>query len=314
MDFQEIEQFVTEVRNRVNQYLSSGSNEISQEQLAKQAGISGGALSSFRAGNYQGNNENVAKKLMPVLDAIKSRETAALTVKEPEIIETAIMREMWFGLQYASDRNDVIVIYGAPGIGKTITLEKYVKNNPTALFVTASPNIRSGRDIMEELLEAMNKRAEGRNKALEKSIISSLKHSNRMIIIDEAHFLRLDGLETLRRIYDATKCPLVLVGNPKIMEAITEKNKTVTGQFFSRAVRIALDTKVPMDDVKGIVLQNGVNLTDECLQELYKVANMIGALRIMTKLFLFAWTIANKKNQPISLEDILTARKIIISV
>lgn len=314
MDFQGSEQFVTEVRNRVNNYLNLGSNEISQEQLAKQAGISGGALSSFRTGTYQGSNENVAKKLMPVLDAIKSRETAALTVKEPEIIETAIMREMWFGLQYASDRNDVIVIYGAPGIGKTITLERYVKNNPTALFVTASPNIRSGRDIMEELLEAMGKKADGRNKALEKSIISTLKNSNRTILIDEAHFMRLDGLETLRRIYDATKCPLVLVGNPKIMEAITEKNKTVTGQFFSRAVRIALDTKVPMDDVKGIVLQNGVNLADECLQELYKVANMIGALRIMTKLFLFAWTIANKKSQPISLEDILTARKIIISV
>ena len=313
MDYQETEEFVNEVRSRVNTYLNSGNNEISQEQLAKQAGISGAALSTFLAGTYQGRNENVAKKLMPVLDAIKSRATAALAAKEPEIIETATMREMWFGLQYASDRNDIIVIYGAPGIGKTVTLESYVKTNPTALFLTAGPNIRSGRDIMEELLEAMNKRADGRNKALEKSIISALKNSNRMIIIDEAHFLRLDGLETLRRIYDATKCPLVLVGNPKIMEIITEKNKTVTGQFFSRSVRIALDGKVPMDDVKGIVQQNGVNLADECLQELLKVANMIGALRIMTKLFLFAWTIANKKGQTIAMEHILAAKKVIIT-
>lgn len=312
MEYQETEQFVSEVRNRVNEYLNSGEN--SQEQLAKQAGVSGAALSTFLAGTYQGRNENVAKKLLPVLEAMKSRETAALTVKEPEIIETAVMREMWFGLQYASDRNDVIVIYGAPGIGKTVTLENYVKTNPAALFFTASPNIRSGRDIMEELLEAMNKRAEGRNKTLEKNIINSLRNSNRMIIIDEAHFLRLDGLETLRRIYDATKCPLVLVGNPKIMEIITEKNKTVTGQFFSRSVRIALDTKIPMEDVKGIVLQNGVSLADECLQELHRIANMIGALRIMTKLFLFAWTIATKKGQAISLEHILAAKKVIISV
>lgn len=311
MEYQGTEQFVEEVRRRVNEYLNSGEN--SQEQLAKQAGVSGAALSTFLAGTYQGRNENVAKKLLPVLEAMKSRETAALIVKEPDIIETSVMREMWFGLQYASDRNDVIVIYGAPGIGKTVTLESYVKTNPSALFFTASPNIRSGRDIMEEILEAMNKRAEGRNKALEKNIINSLKNSNRMIIIDEAHFLRLDGLETLRRIYDATKCPLVLVGNPKIMEAITEKNKTITGQFFSRAVRIALDGKVPIDDVKNIVLQNGISLADECLQELLKVANMIGALRIMTKLFLFAWTIANKKGQSISMEHILAAKKVIIT-
>lgn len=311
MDMQDTEQFITDVRNRVNEYLSAGDN--SQEQLAKQAGVSGAALSTFLAGTYQGRNENVAKKVLPVLEAMKSRETAVLTIKEPEIIETSTMREMWFGLQYASDRNDVIVIYGAPGVGKTVTIENYVKANPTSIFFTASPNIRSGRDIMEELLEAMNKRAEGRNKALEKNIIGSLKNSNRMIIIDEAHFLRLDGLETLRRIYDATRCPLVLVGNPKIMEIITEKNKTVTGQFFSRSVRIALDTKVPMDDVKGIVLQNGINLADECLQELYRTANMIGALRIMTKLFLFAWTIASKKGQNISMEHIMAAKKVIIT-
>lgn len=314
MDYQETEEFVTEVRNRTNAYLASSNNEVSQEQLAKQAGISGAALSTFLGGTYQGRNENVAKKLLPVLEATKARETAVLSVKEPEIIETNVMREIWFGLQYASDRNDVIMIYGAPGIGKTITLESYVKVNPTALFFTASPNIRSGRDIMEEILEAMNKKADGRNKSLEKGIISALKNTNRMIIIDEAHFLRLDGLETLRRIYDATKCPVVLVGNPKIMEIVTEKNKTVTGQFFSRSVRIALENKVPMDEVKGIVLQNGVDLKEECLTELHKAANMIGALRIMTKLFLFAWTIANRQNQAISIEHILAAKKVIISV
>ena len=311
MTYQE-DQIVDEVRSRVNDLLNAGG--ITQEQLAKQSGVSAAALSTFLAGTYQGRNENVAKKLLPMLEATKSRETAIQTVKEPEIIETVVMRAMRFGLQYASDRNDVIVIYGAPGVGKTVTLESYVRSNPTAIFMTASPNIRSGRDIMEELLETLGKKNQGRNRFLEKSILSALKNSNRMIIIDEAHFLRLDGLETLRRIYDATKCPLVLVGNPKIMEIITERNKTVTGQFFSRAVRIALDTKVPMADVKGIVLQNGVTLTDECLQELYRVANMIGALRIMTKLLMFSWSIAHKQGQAISLEHILAAKQIIISV
>ena len=61
-------------------------------------------------------------------------------------------------------------------------------------------------------------------------------------------------------------------------------------------------------------LQNGVSLADECLQELYKVANQIGALRIMTKLFLFAWTIATRKNEGISLNHILAAKKVIVSV
>ena len=137
-----IEQFISDVRNRTNTFLATG--ETSQGALAKQVGISGGSLSAFLADNYNGSNENIARKLLPVLESRKAREVAVLAVKEPEIIETGVMREMRFGLQYASDRNDVIVIYGAPGVGKTVTLESYIKTNPAALFMTGSPNIRSG--------------------------------------------------------------------------------------------------------------------------------------------------------------------------
>ena len=298
---------------KVNAYLDT-QKEISQEKFAKMAGVSGGSLSSFLAGKYHGRVDNVAKKIIAVLETEETRKEAVVAVKEPERVVTATMKEMWFGLQYANDRNDVIVIYGAPGIGKTVTLNRWVAENPNSLFFTASPNIRSGRDVMEEILEALNKKAEGRNKNLEKNIISILRNTNRPIIIDEAHFLRLDGLETLRRIYDATKCPLILVGNPAIMESITERNKSITGQFFSRAVRIALDMKVNMEDVKAIVLQNGVDLDEECLGELHKVANSIGAFRIMVKLFLFAWTIANQYKESIAIEHIRTAKKVIISV
>ncbi len=301
-----------DTRNRINELLAAG--EVTQAALAKQIGISSGALSSFLTGNYRGNNENIAKKLLAAVESAEVRENAVLTVKEPEIIETNIMREMWFGLDYASKRNSIVVIYGDPGIGKTVAIETYVKTNINAIFLTAGPNTRSGRDIMEELLEAGNKKAEGRNRLLEKNIIAMLKGSNRMIIIDEAHFLRLDGLETLRRIYDATKCPLVMVGNPKIMEIITEKNRTITGQFFSRSVRLALDSKVPMEDVEGIVLQNGVSLAAECLKELHAVANQIGALRLMTNLFIVAWSAAINQKENISLDHILAAKKVIVSV
>ena len=95
---------------------------------------------------------------------------------------------------------------------------------------------------------------------------------------------------------------------------ITEQNKTLTGQFFSRAVRIALDGKISLNDVKAIVLQNGMNLDNDCIGELYRVASGVGALRVMTKLFLFAWTIANSAKRAIGIEDIKTARKVIISV
>lgn len=306
-----IERYIQDTRDKANAFIAEG--KTTQTNLAKQAGISGAALSQFLTESYAGSNENIARKILPVLDASEARANSVTTVKEPDVVETAIMREIMFGLQYASDRNDTIVIYGAPGIGKTVAIEKYVKANPTVIAFTASPNIRNGRDVMEELLEAMNKNVVGRNKLLEKAIINALDGSNRMIIIDEAHFMRLSALETLRRICDATRCPLVLVGNPQIMEIITEKNKTITGQFFSRSVRFALDSEIQMQDVERIVQQNGVSLADSCLSELHKIANQIGALRVMTKLFLFAWTLATRKQENISLDHIMAAKKVIVT-
>lgn len=313
MDTMDVRENVMDVISRVNDFLAQH-DDISQEKLAKMAGISGGSLSSFLKGQYGGRAERVAQKLAAVLDTEESRTDAVLTVREPEIVETAVMRQVEFGLQYANDRNDVICIYGAPGIGKTVTLNSWVATHPNSIFFTASPNIHTGKDVMEEILEAMNKKRTGRNRVLEKAIIQVLNNSNRAIIIDEAHFLRLSALETLRRIHDTTNVPLILVGNPAIMDIITEQNKTLTGQFFSRAVRIALDPKVSLEDVKSIVLQNGMNLDQECLHELHKVAAGVGALRVMTKLFLFAWTMANSAKRAIGIDDIRQARKVIISV
>ena len=301
-----------DVIRRVEDYLAAH-EEVSREQFAKMAGISGGALSSFLKGKYQGRVDVVSQKIAAVLETEESREGAVMTVKEPDIVETDVMQKMIFGFQYANDRNDMICIYGAPGIGKTVTVNRWVEGHPNSIFFTASPNIHNGRDVMEEILEAIGKKQTGRNKALEKSIVQILKGSNRAIIIDEAHFLRLSALETLRRIHDITDVPLILVGNPAIMDIITEQNKTLTGQFFSRAVRIALDAKVPLEDVKKIVLQHGVQMDKDCIAELHRVARGTGALRVMTKLFLFAWMLANDAKRAIGMDDILRARQVIIS-
>lgn len=304
---------IESIADRVRQYIEDHEG-MSQEKFAKLAGMSGGTLSMFLKNQCKGNVERTAKRILAVLESEEDREFAKTTVREPEIVRTSIMEKIWLGLTYANSRNDIVVVYGYPGLGKTCALKKWVDEHASSLFITASPNIKTGRDIMEEILEAMSRKAEGRNKLLEKNIIRALKGTNRAIIIDEAHFLRLEGLETLRRIYDATNCPLILAGNNKIMDMITERNKTVTGQFFSRAVRIALEPVVTIEDIEQIVLQNGVDLDDECIDELYKVANEIGSLRVMTKLFLFAWTLANEEGLPITIDHIRRAKGVIISV
>ena len=117
-----------------------------------------------------------------------------------------------------------------------------------------------------------------------------------------------------RQIYDATGVPLILVSNPTIMDKITEKNKLITGQFFSRSVKIQLDETIPLEDVQGIVLQNGVELDEEALDELHRAANKTGALRLMTKLYLFALKMAHSAGEKLSIRHIQAAEQVITIV
>ena len=94
---------------RVKKYLTTHT-DISQEKLAKQIGISGAALSGVLRGSYKGDKKAIADKLEALLIADESRSRAINEIKAPEIIETNIMRQINFGMDYARDRNYIIVI------------------------------------------------------------------------------------------------------------------------------------------------------------------------------------------------------------
>lgn len=298
----------SEIIERTKNFLEKG--EVSQEKLAKNAGISGASLSQFLAGTYKGVNATIAAKLTAVLNAADNRQKALTTVKEPEYVDTKVSEQIFVGLEYARDRNGIIIIYGDPGIGKTVSIKRWLKENPVSIFFTASPSKSGKKAVMEEILESLGKKVQGHGNRMEKAIISALNSTNRPIVIDEAQFLNFDALETLRTIYDATKCPLVLVGNSVIMSTITESNKSVTGQFFSRSVILEIDSAFDMEDIKAIVLQNDFQLDDDCLEELHKAANKTGALRVMTDMFLFAWSSANKCKEKVNIKHILSSKKV----
>ena len=84
-------------------------------------------------------------------------------------------------------------------------------------------------------------------------------------------------------------------------------------ELLKKHRRIALDTKVSLAEVKAIVLQNGVKLNDDCINEFYRVATGVGALRVMTKMLMFAWSMANNLHHAIGIDDVMKARRVIIS-
>ncbi|MDR3561878.1 MAG: AAA family ATPase [Negativicutes bacterium] len=294
---------INQVRDQLRSYIVT--SDKSQTQIAREIGVSGSVLSQFQKGIYTGTNEKIAYAVQQWLELETRRQT---TVKVPGFAMTTIAEEVIAIAKYAHEHQDTGVVYGPAGSGKTVALKQYVEQNPGTVFLTADVTISNSKAILEELLDKLGRQEYGDRRRLRKAAVTILKGSGRLIIIDEAQHLTLKALETIRSIYDECGIGLVLSGNEQVYTNMIGKRNAPFAQLFSRVgIRRGLSGKVNMDDIKKIVCQD-MAVEKECLEQFHKIASTPGGMRLMVKLFVLAWTIANGLNEPLSLDAIRTAQ------
>ncbi len=283
----------------------------SQSELSRITGLSPATISQFLKGIYAGNNEQIAYTIMKALEIEIRRKDA---IKTPQFVMTSIAEDVLAVVKYAHDYKDIGIIYGDAGIGKTMTLKQYAAQNPGTVFITVNPTNSNSKAILEELVEKLGKQEYGDRRRLRRTVVSSLKDSGRLVIIDEAQHLQMSALETLRSIYDECGIGLVLCGNETVYTQMKGKAKAAEfAQLFSRVgIRRYLNNqKISKDDVKKIVGQEA-EVSGECLDFFYKVANSPGGIRTMVKLFILSWTLANSMGESLNLQAIRAANELLM--
>ena len=65
-------------------------------------------------------------------------------------------------------------------------------------------------------------------------IVQRLQGTKGLLILDEAQHLMLPALESLRSIYDATECGLVLMGNEAVYSRLSGRRSAEFAYLFSR--------------------------------------------------------------------------------
>lgn len=108
---------------------------------------------------------------------------------------------------------------GAPGCGKTTVIEEYAKRNENVVVIEACSGMREN-DLLEEIADGLGITLKsGSSNRKIKQIIREYSDDNIMFIIDEAEYLKkwnIDKFEDLRKIWDKTGIPIVLVGTEKL--------------------------------------------------------------------------------------------------
>ncbi len=235
-------------------------------ELAKKIDVSPAIITQIGKGEYNLTEGNVVYNKIARYLELRDKKN---TFREITFVETSISKRILGIMEYCQMQHIICTIHGIAGVGKTITAERYVEKNPSAIKIDLIPGTCGGKGLLEEICEALKINSDGKERKLFKRIVEKLKGSNKMIIIDEAQGLKKDAIEYIKSIYDAAKVAIILIGNKGIYEKIAGDQSERDSRMCSRAFMNCELSKndILYDDIK-LVFEG---LDEDAIKYLYKI-------------------------------------------
>ena len=252
----------------------------SQRQISRETGLSTSVISQFLNSSYSGDNEEVARTISQYLTISKKRlNIVSATQFYPELHNT---KDVLFTCFYAHQHNEIALVTGDAGAGKTTALHHYTNISTGVIFVTANACTTSATAVLGLICKELGQRIPGRKAMLMDVLVEQLKGSNRLIIIDEADHLSLDALQAVRNINDLAGVGIVLSGNDKIYRQMLAGRRSY--EFDQLRTRIVVRKKVINDYTVEEMTAIFPGLNHDCIGYLLRLANA-ESLRTAKKLY-----------------------------
>ncbi len=269
---------------------------LSQAAAAAGIGISDAALSQWLRGKYGGDSGAVAAKAGQWLAAqSERRDLLARSPAPPEWADTPLARRAMAALAHAHLAADMCAVYGAPGLGKTLSARRYAGLRPNVWIATATRATRSVTGTLRQVADAMQLRSVPRRAAdLESAAVERLRGSGGLLIVDEAQHLPTASLEELRSLHDASACGLALVGSDPLWLRLSAGRHPELAQLYSRVGKRVRLGGVTAADVAALLSAWGLQ---EAGLEFHAgaIAARPGGLRSLVKALSLARSAADSK-------------------
>ncbi|EAW1161817.1 AAA family ATPase [Salmonella enterica subsp. enterica serovar Berta] len=214
----------------------------SQGQVARAIGRSVTAMNQYVQGKYNGDIADMEERIGNFIRRVREKQNA-LRIDE-RFVSTPTARKGLEVLAYAHQECEICVLYGAAGLGKTITLKEYARRDDAVIFIEADPGY-TARTLLEELCGRLRLSKNGNIHTLIDLCVEKLKGTGRLLIIDEAELLPYRALEVIRRLHDKAGIGVVMAGMPRLITNLKGKRGEFA-QLYSR-VALALDMGNSLD-------------------------------------------------------------------
>jgi len=223
----------------------------SQTAIGKAIGYSGSTISQYLDGIYKGDVSAVETEIGQYL-ALESERRADPKVRIPYVQITSAKKVYDFSRSAHRD-GEICVITGDPGLGKTKALEHYQSKYPKKVAYLRAYKGMNVKTLVGKLHQTFfGGNGNGSRNDMVEDLCVKLKDANRCIVIDQAEYLNLTALETLREIHDASECGMVLAGTENLRENLRGRNKSLA-QIWSRVRRIIRLDRLTPEDVEKII-------------------------------------------------------------
>lgn len=250
---------------------------MQQKQVAQIFGVSIATVSQYLAGKYKGDTVDLDNKVDELIERYKAK-TIEAKYNSAFVLTLSAKRGLEV-IKYAHVESEINVIYGAAGLGKTQMLKEYARKNSSAVLIEVDPSC-TPKVLLKKIAEAIGATSRGINNELLDNIVTKLKGSERVLLIDEAELLSTRSLEFIRRIHDLAEIGVVLAGMPRLLVNLKGKNNELA-QLYSR-VGFACDLGNALEDEDLALLASSAIGTDEFNADLIKASK--GNARRLSKL------------------------------
>lgn len=236
----------------------------------------GTAVSKYISDKYDRDPEDIEGKIADLLKRDSLRRSF-----NSELILTNVVRGFAAFADKVTNTNTVGVLTGEAGIGKTRAAHHYASTHPTTVLITVNPAQKDERGVRQLIWSAIDHRGCKWDEPRFDFLVRKFRGTNRLFIVDGAQYLGAGGRSLLYTFHDATGCPILLVGNPCILEQVA-----INDQEHSRTIQEQTASLKNVEDVTLAFLRQQVARPEEILDLAVQVVDQPrgGHLRALEKL------------------------------
>lgn len=215
-------------------------------------------------------NSKVEPKIREYLDRMEGRTSDGGGLG---FVRTVLATQLEYACSTAIEENIIVVAYGSPGHGKSVSLQQYVLDKMTTppIRILCSRNITPGY-FVRKLASELRLKNIGCIPETEDRIAESLIKNKRVIFVDQANYLDERALGTICHIWERARVGVVLAGTHQLFElfsTLTDR-EDIKAQLSSRVALFVPLKGLSIDEVKPVVQETlGEYATSELIAAVF---------------------------------------------